>query len=145
MAQKRTYLTGFREAREAMQEMSKAAQRGIGKRALKAGAQVLVDRLKQKTPVSQDKHDKTPGSLRDNTKVVDSRSEKGSPRVSVLINDVAAVPIEMGTTKMRARPYARNTERNARDEVGVRVGERLKIEVELAARRAARRAAKTTG
>lgn len=135
-------LEGFKEARQALSELSRSVQRGALKRALNAPADLLVSRLKERTPVSADPHDKTPGSLRDGTKRAPARARKGTPRVAVVIDDVAAVPIEFGTSKMSARPYVRSTVDNSRTALAESLGGAARQEIDRAAQRAAKRGLK---
>lgn len=135
-------LEGFKEAREALQELSRSVQRGALKRSLNAPADLLVERLKERTPVSNDPNNKTRGSLRDGTKRVPARSRKGTPRVAVIVDDVAAVPIEFGTSKMTARPYVRSTVDSSRPALAESLGAAAKIEIDAAAQRAAKRGLK---
>lgn len=135
-------LEGFKEAREALQALSRSVQRGALKRSLNAPADLLVKRLKERTPVSDDPYNKTPGSLRDGTKRVPARARKGTPRVAVVIEDIAAVPIEFGTSKMEAKPYVRDTTDNSRTAMAEVLGEAAKAEIDQAAERSAKRALK---
>ncbi len=138
----RSYIEGMEGARAALQELSKGMARNVGKRALRAPAELLVSRLKARTPVSDSPYDKTRGSLRDGTKVVPSRTEKGRPRVAVLIDDIAAVPIEYGTSKMKARPYVRATVDANRGDAAVAMAAAIKVEADAAIARAVKRGRK---
>ena len=66
----------------------------------------LADRIRERAPVSTDPYNKTPGSLRASVKRAKSNSRK-RPEAVVLVDDVAAVPNEFGTSKMKAQPFAR--------------------------------------
>lgn len=127
----------MRECREALQELSRAVQTRVGKKSLAAGGEVWVERQRATLPVSSSPYDKTPGSLRAAPEVVSSRKERGGPRVALLIDDIAAVPGEFGTSKMQAHLKVRAVTNAARDAMGLAVGEALKVETEAAARRAA--------
>ena len=135
-------IEGLREAREALNELGRTVARNIGKRALVAPAELLVSRLKANTPVSNRRDDKTPGSLRDSTKHVVGKAEKGRPRRAVLIEDVAAVPNEFGTSKMKAQPYVRRTVDANREAAAAVLAEAIKAEIEPALKRAARKGAR---
>ncbi|SMF70530.1 HK97-gp10 family putative phage morphogenesis protein [Allosphingosinicella indica] len=132
---KRTHVTGFREARLALETLSKATQKNVGKRALMAPARVLAGAVAAKTPVKT-------GTLKSSVKAVPSKMEKGRPRAAVLADDVAAVPIEFGTSKMTARPFFRPAVEAARDMAGRAFAAALKPEIDAAVERAAKRGAK---
>jgi HK97 gp10 family phage protein len=133
----RTYLAGFKEAREVLQELSRGVQRGVGKRALQVPAELIAGAVRAKAPVSNRAGNPTPGSLRGSIKVVPSRTVKGSVRVAVLAEDIAAVPNEFGTSKMPAQPFFRPAADATRDAAGRAFGAALKPEVEKAAAKAA--------
>jgi hypothetical protein len=135
-------LEGVREARETMQELSRAIQRNVGKRALKTGpGPVFVRSIKAKAPVSDRPTDPTPGSLRDSIKVVDTKAEKGRPTVAILADDIAAAPNEFGLKHRRYRPqpFFRPGIDAAREEAGAAMVEALKVEADIAFKRAAKR------
>lgn len=141
----RSYLEGYRECRESLQELSRGVQRNVGKRALQATAQTAVRVLKREAPVSADPYNKTPGSLRDSVNEGKSRSERGRPRHAIFIDDVAAAPVEFGTSRMEARPWVRAAIDAARPVLARVMGRALKEEVDKAAQRAARKAARAKG
>lgn len=132
----------MRECRQALQELSRAVQRNVGKRALKAAGEVWVQRQKATLPVSTSPSDKTPGSLRAAPEVASSRTEKGGPRVALLIDDIAAVPGEFGTSKMNAHLKVRATTDASRNEMAAALGAGLKSETDAAAKRVAAKASK---
>lgn len=132
-------LEGIPEARKALQEMSRALKRGIGQRALKRGGKVFVDRLQAVMPVSSNPRDPTPGSLKAAPRIVPAKSERGDPRVALLIEDPAAAPGEFGTSKMKKHLRIRPTVDETRDEAGSVINEWLVIEVNAAVARAAKR------
>jgi len=123
----------------ALRDLSKAVQRGVGKRALAHGGAVIVRRLKAQMPVSDDPSNPTPGSLRDGTTTAPAKSERGDPRQAVLVEDPAAVPGEFGTSKMRPHLKIRATVNATREEAGVAIGQGVKVEVDRAVARAAKR------
>jgi HK97 gp10 family phage protein len=132
-------IEGFKEARETLQSLSATVQRNVGKRALRPAAEVVRDALEAAAPVSTDPHNPTKGSLKAAPAVVPERARKGAPRIAVLVDDKAAVPIEYGTGKMAARPYARQATENAREPAARAFAPALKAEIETAAKRAAKR------
>lgn len=138
----RGHLEGMREAREALDELSRTVRRNVGKRALQAPARLLVARQKARLPVSRDPYDKTPGSLKASPEVKPSRTEKGRPRVAVVIDDIAAVPGEFGTSKMEPHLKVRATTDAARPAMAEAMAEAVKVEVDAAAQRASRKGRK---
>lgn len=133
-------IEGMRECREALETLSRTVQRNVGKRSLRAAGEVWVARQKATLPVSDRPSDPTPGSLQQAPQVVSSRTEKGGPRVALLIDDVAAVPGEFGTSKMQPHLKIRATTDAARDAMAGALAEALKIETDAAVRQAARKA-----
>lgn len=132
----------MKECREALQTLSKAVQRNVGKRALRAPAEVIARAVKARAPVSTRGNNPTKGSLRESVTVAASRAEKGRPTVVVLAADVAAVPNEFGTSKMAAQPFFRPAVDAAREQAGAVMADALRGEVDAAVARAAKRAAK---
>lgn len=132
----------MKEAREALQELSKATQTNTGKRALQAPARVFVSRIKAKAQVSSRPSDPTPGSLRESVRVGRASSRKGVARLDLIADDVAAVPNEFGTSKMAAQPFFRPGINSARGEAAFAMAEAVKFETDAAVQRAARKAAK---
>lgn len=133
-----TRLEGFREAREQLHSLAKAAQTKIGNRAIMVPATVLADAVRAKAPVSTRERNKTKGSLRDSVKAAKSRKEKGRPTAVVLAEDVAAVPNEFGTSKMQPQPFFRPAVDANRDAAGRAFAEALKTEVDAEIQRVAK-------
>lgn len=129
----------IRGAREALQDLGRAMQNGVGKRSLRRGGEVFVNRLRAAMPVSDDPDNPTKGSLRAAPEVVPAKTERRSPRVAVLIEDPAAGPGEFGTRKMRPHLTIRATVDSTRDDAGQAVAEALVQEVDAAVQRAAKR------
>lgn len=138
----RSYISGMKGCREALQEFSRTVQRNVGKRALRAPAEVIARAVRAKASVSSRGNNPTKGSLRESVTAAPARAEKGRPTVVVLAADVAAVPNEFGTSKMKAQPFFRPAVDGARDQAGAAMADALKSEVDAAAQRAARRAQK---
>lgn len=138
----RTHIEGFREAREALQTLSRGVQRGVGKRALRAPRTIVADAWRRFAPISTRFGNPTPGSLRASVQEVDSRAERGRPTVAVIAGDVAAVPTEYGTSKMAAIPWARRAAAAVADAALRAFGDALRPEIDAAAARAAKRGAK---
>lgn len=135
-------IEGFKECREALQELSRGVQGGIGKRSLRAPAGILVASVKMKAPVSTDPHNPTPGSLRASVKIGKATARKGGARLEILADDVAAVPNEFGTSKMTAQPFFRPGVDVAREAAAVAFAASLKQEVDTVVARVAKRSAK---
>ena len=132
---KRSYLTGMKECRGALQELSRGVQRNVGKRSLKAPADVLAAAIRSRAPVRE-------GNLRNSIKVVPAKTSKGRPRIAVLVDDISAVPNEFGTSKMAAQPFARPAVDAARERAASAMAEALKSEVGAATARAAKASAR---
>jgi hypothetical protein len=138
-------IAGMREARETLQELSRAVQTNVGKRSLKNGpAPVFVAAIKSRARVSSRANDPTPGSLRDSVKVGKSSSRRGQARQEIVAEDIAAVPNEYGLKHRNypAQPFFRPGIDSARAPAAAALAGQLKVEVDGAARRAAKRGAK---
>jgi len=132
---------GFQEARESLHEMSKAMQRGVGRRALFAAAEVIAAATRARAPVSSDPNDKTPGSLKAAPKAVTAKPGKRAlVQAAVLVEDPAAVRVEYGSVHNKpAEPFFRpaiDATKAAATEV---FAAQLAVEVVAAAERAAKR------
>lgn len=142
MAQGRwSRIEGFKEARETLQTLSTTVQRNVGKRSLRPAAELVRDRLSAAAPVSTDPYNKTRGSLKAAPEVVPAKNERKQARIAVIVDDPAAVPTEVGTSKMAARPWARRAFDAAREAAAQVFATALKPEIEAAAKRAAKRGA----
>lgn len=137
-----SHIEGMKEAREALQELAKATQTNIGKRALNAPADVFVFGIKARTPVSSDPRNPTKGSLRDAMRKGKSSVKKGSARLDLINDDIASVPNEFGTSKMAAQPFFRRGIDANREAAAMAMAEAIKMEVDVAVQRAARKGAK---
>lgn len=135
-------IEGFRECSQALQSLSKAMARNVGKRALQVPARILLEAAQARAPVSSDPRDKTPGSLRDSGKVENAQTRRGRPAVAVAFTDVAAVPNELGTSKMAANPFFRVALAGVKIAMFVAFADALKVETDAAVQRVAKRAAK---
>ena len=133
----RSYLDGMRGAREALAELSKGVARNVGKRALRQTGDYFVGRLKPTLPVSNEPSNPTKGSLRASAQVVSSRAEKGRPRVALLIDDIAAVPGEFGTSNMKPHLKVRATVDASRAGGAAVMAAAIKSEVDAVIQRAA--------
>lgn len=128
-------LEGMRECREALQELTRTVQRGVGKRSLRAPAAVFVASIRAAARIES-------GALRDSVVDADARAERGRPTRVLLATDPAAVPNEFGTSKMAARPFFRRGIDSARDSAAAAMAAALKAETDRAVERAAKRASK---
>lgn len=135
-------LEGMRQARETMQELSKAVQRNIGKRALQQPAGIIAREVEVRAKVSNRVGNPTPGSLKASPVVVPAKSEKGRPRVAVLVEDEAAVPKEygLGRKDYPAEPFFRPAVDAKRAQAGQAMADAVRAEVDAAVARAAKRA-----
>lgn len=135
-------IEGFRECSAALSSLSKSMARNVGKRALQVPAQILVDAAKARVAVSSDPRNPTPGSLRDSGKVAKAKPRRGRPAVAVVFDDVAAVPNELGTSKMAANPFLRPALAMVKIAMFVAFTDALRLETDAAVQRVAKRAAK---
>lgn len=132
-------LEGMDGVLASMKELSATVERNVGRRGLRATAQVLANKHKATLPVSPDPDNKTPGSLKASPTVKTAKGGKGRPAVAMIIEDPAAAPGEFGTHKMAAHLKVRNTTDAMRPELAATLGEALKSEVDAAAKRSARK------
>lgn len=130
---------GFREASRQLNEMSKAAAQGVGRRALNVPAVILRDEMKSRVSVLS-------GATRDSIEVGKERSRKGRPQVNVTASDIASVQLEFGNANMVAEPFGRPSVDAKKSEMFDRFGDALKSEVDATvirkAKNDARKAAK---
>lgn len=134
-------IEGMKEAREALQQLTRTVQRNVGRRALAAGpGKVFVRAISARAKVSGRAGDPTRGSLKASPKVVSARAKKGAAAVAVLVDDPAAVPKEKGLARRNypAEPFMRPAVDASRDEAAQAMAAEVKREVDEAARRAAK-------
>lgn len=135
-------IEGMREARKTLDELTRAVQRNVGKRALNASGEVFVKEVAARANVSQRVTNPTPGSLKASPRVVPARPQKGQVRVAVIVEDPASIPQEFGLTRRDypADPFFVPAIEAKRNEAAHEFAEALKKEVDEAARRVAKRA-----
>ena len=132
-------ISGFREASKALNDMSKAMARGVGRRALKVPATILADEMRQKVPVLS-------GTTRESIEVGKQASFKGRPATNVTVADIASVQLEFGNSDMEAQPFARPALEAASGRMLEGFGSALKDETDKAViRQAAREARRQAG
>jgi hypothetical protein len=100
-------LMGLKECREALQEMNKRTQKGLGSIALRRAANIIFGAVEARAPVSSRPDNPTPGSLKASGFVGKNSARGQLASIAVIFSDPAAVPNEYGTTKMAAQPYFR--------------------------------------
>jgi HK97 gp10 family phage protein len=128
-------LKGFKECREALQDMPEMIQRLTVRGPLIEAARTIHKEVESRAPVSARPSNPTPGSLKAGGRARRHRRGRGSlDTVAVQFTDPAAVPNEYGTTKMAAQPYFRPAVDAVEAEVMARFGESLKQAVDKAAR-----------
>lgn len=140
-----TRIEGFKECREALQELSKAVQRNVGKRALLAPAGLVVAAVKARAPISTRPGDPTPASLRDSVTIMPEKAaQRGVAQIAVVAEDEAAVPKEFGLASRDypAEPFFRPAVDAVRIPSLHAFAAALKPEVDAAVKRAAKRGAK---
>lgn len=136
-------LVGFKECREALQELSRTVGGNAVKRALRPAADLVGDAAQANAPVSTRPFNPTPGSLKASKAIKPGRGSK-TPTVAVIFEDIAAVPTEYGLTgrDYPPKPWFRPAV-DANETAAIhRFGTALKPEVEQAAAKAAKRSAK---
>lgn len=131
-------LLGLKECREALQEMSKRAQRGLGAMALRKPAEIIKDAVQSRAPVSTRPSDPTKGSLKASGAVKKGRMKGTLVSIAVIFEDEAAVPNEYGTTKMGAQPFFRPAVDAVEPQAIAAFTSALTQEVEAAAAKAAK-------
>lgn len=131
-------LEGFREASAALNEMSKAMARGVGRRSLPIPAAILRDEMKARVSVLS-------GATRDSIEIGKEKARSGRPQINVTAEDIAAIQLEFGNTNMPAEPFARPALDANKDRMLAAFGEKLKGEVDATVIRKAKRDAKAKG
>jgi len=142
MAKDQFRLEGFAECMNALQELSKRVQTGVGKRSLQVPAKIVTEAARSRAPISTDPRNPSIGSLKRSLKVATHKGKRNSPSVAVMAIDPAAARTEYGRTNQAATPWFRPAVDATHHEALIAFGQALKQEVEDAARRASRRAAK---
>lgn len=134
-------MKGFKECREALQELTARVQKNVGKRALKPAAEVIRAEVASRAKVSSRPGNPTRGSLKAAPEVVVSKAGKSGPKMAVLVDDIAAVPKEFGlsTRDYPAEPFFRPAIDAKSDEAARVFGQALKAEVEAAAAKVAKK------
>jgi HK97 gp10 family phage protein len=139
---KQVTVEGLSDSLDALEELSKATQTNVQKRALLKAAQPIVDAAKSNAPVLS-------GTLRDRidvgTKLSKSQKssyEKGS-KVEVYIGPpplVQAITSEFGTFQESPRPFMRPAWDGNKDNALEIIRKELGVEIEKARQRAAKKA-----
>jgi len=91
---------GFKETSRSLNEMSKAAARGVGKRSLGIPAEMLARDVRRNAAV-------VTGDLRESVDVFPSKSKRGQPHLEVRAEDIASVQDEFGNSDQTAKPFFR--------------------------------------
>lgn len=99
----KTYIEGLEEVKQLLQDMGDAAQ-GILDQASKRGAELVLAEAKKNVPVDT-------GRLRDSLFVKKSKVKNGQVKSEYTVTKQSDVtyfaPVELGTSKMKARPFLR--------------------------------------
>ncbi|MGK2908747.1 MAG: hypothetical protein ACSLE1_02960 [Sphingobium sp.] len=128
-------LEGFKEVSKSLNDMSRAAARGVGRRSLKIPAEMLAREVRQNAAVLT-------GALYESVDVVAAKSQKGAPRIAVLASDIASVQEEFGNSKELATPFFRPAIDQGQDRRFKAFADALTIETNDSVIRAAKAAAK---
>lgn len=134
---------GLREVEQAMEELSRAANRSVGRKALIEGGEILARTMRNLAPRDE-------GHLIESIDVGTklTRRQRSLHRkesdveVFVGANDPAAVTQEFGTEDHPPQPFARPAWAESQDAVLQRVGDVLMVEVDNRVKRARAKAAK---
>lgn len=126
-------LVGFREASRQLNNMTKAAARGVGRRSLQVPAGILRDGMKQRVS-------KLTGATEESIEITKERAQKGRPQVSVTAADIASVQLEFGNEHQAPEPFARPAYDAERGRMFDEFGKALKSEGDASVIRAAGRA-----
>ena len=140
----KTEIQGLKECRETLQDFSKAMQKNVGKRALHKAGEVIVRATKARAPISDDPHNKTPGSLKAAPRTVDAKpGKRAQVQVAVLVEDPAAVRVEYGSAHNKPpAPFFRPAIDGNKGATLDAFGAALVVEVVKVAERVAKKAAK---
>jgi HK97 gp10 family phage protein len=115
--------------------LSKGVARGVGKRALKAPAEILRDAVHQRAP-------ELTGALKQSINVAPEKAYRGGPQIQVRADDVAAVQVEYGNSDQTAAPFFEPAVQAAKGQMFEAFAGALKQEVDKVVARAARKATK---
>ena len=130
-------MTGFREASRQLNEMGKAAARGVGRKSLGVPAEMLARAVRQNTPVLT-------GETYESVDVERGKQRQGVA-LEVVAAHIAAVQLEFGNSDQAATPFFRpavDSTRAARDKA---FADALMVEADAAIIRKAARDAKKAG
>lgn len=127
-------LEGFRETSKALNDMSKAMARGVGRKALKIPAEMLARDVRASATVLS-------GALRESVDVFPSPSRRGAPRIEVRAEDIASVQEEFGNSDQVANPFFRRAIDQGQQRRFEAFGDALMIETNDAVIRAAKKSA----
>jgi len=136
MARKTLIATGFSEASRQLNDMSKAAARGVGRKSLSVPAEILARAVRQNVMP----HNLT-GETYESVDVKPAKAKRGVA-VQVVAEDIAAVQLEFGNSDQAATPFFRPAVDSSRVKMNDAFADALMIEVDAAVIRKAKRDAK---
>lgn len=131
-----TRLEGFGEAARQLNDMSKAAARGIGRRALTETAEILARGVRANIAP----HNLT-GDTYESVDVKPAKQKRGVA-VEVVLEEIAGVELEFGNSDQTATPVFRPAVDTNRQKMDDTFAVLLPIEIDAAVIRKAKRAAR---
>ncbi|QHD68221.1 hypothetical protein GS397_14995 [Sphingobium yanoikuyae] len=134
MAKRSGSFEGFGQASRQLAEMSKAASRGVGRKALQVPAEMLARDVRSRVPVLS-------GDTYESVDVKPAK-QKGGVAVQVVAEDIASVQLEFGNSDQQATPFFTPAIDEGFDQRNRAFADALMIETEDAVIRRAARAAK---
>ncbi len=136
MARGGSRMTGFREASRQLNEMGKAAARGVGRKSLAVPAEMLARRVR----ANISSHNRT-GETYESVDVLPAKSKRGVA-VEVVLQHIAGVQLELGNSDQAATPVFRPAIDSGKDRRFQAFADALMIEADTAIIRKAARDAK---
>lgn len=134
MARGLSRIDGFREASKQLNDMGKAAARGVGRRSLGIPAEMLARRVRQNVPVLT-------GETYESIDVEPSKTKIGVA-VEVVAAHIAAVELEFGNSHQVATPFFRPAVDSDKDKRFQAFADALMIEVDTTVIKRAKKAGK---
>lgn len=134
MARGLTRIKGFREASRQLNDMGKAAARGVGRRSLNIPAEMLARNVRQNVPVLT-------GETYESVDVEPSKTKHGVA-VEVVAAHIAAVQLELGNNNQSATPFFRPAIDSGKDRRFQAFADALMIEAETTVIKKAKKAGK---
>jgi HK97 gp10 family phage protein len=135
---------GLRELDQALMELSRAASRNVARKALRKGAEPILNAAKAAAPLGPTGNLKASYGIGTKLTRRQKKLHKKQSPVEVFIgpNDPAAIQTEFGNEHQAAEPHLRPAWDSKQRETLEIIKTDLAVEIDKAARRAARKAAR---